>query len=224
MGFYIDLTAISIDQFKRMLKSMDLFPSWKMLEENIDAYFDSIKDQGIINMDGLIFALKTKEKIKQFSEVSSIPENYLTVLNRVAKGYRQKSVMLKDFVWLDQSNIKNLENLGIKDTLKLYDKILTRINRIALSKEAGIDQSDLVTLAKLADLTRIRWVNHTFAWVLLSAGYDTTEKVAEADHLEMHETIKRLNEEKKIYNAHIGINDMKMVIDGANLLDFEIEL
>ena len=78
-------------------------------------------------------------------------------------------------------------------------------------------------LTKLTDLSRIRWVNHTFAYVLLESGYDTTEKVANADYKKLYETIKQLNDDRKIYNAHIGERDMKMIIDFAQQLDFEIE-
>jgi len=38
-----------------------------------------------------------------------------------------------------------------------------------------------------------------------------------------YETIKQLNNERKIYNAHIGVNDMKMIIESAQGLNFEIE-
>ena len=78
-------------------------------------------------------------------------------------------------------------------------------------------------LTKLTDLSRIRWVNHTFAYVLLEAGYDTAEKVANANYQELYERVKQLNEEKEIYNAHIGVRDMKMCIEAAKGLDFEIQ-
>jgi uncharacterized radical SAM superfamily protein len=78
-------------------------------------------------------------------------------------------------------------------------------------------------LAKLTDLSRIRWVNHTFAYVLLETGYDTAEKVANADYQELYKAVKQLNEEREIYNAHIGVRDMKMVVEAAKDLKFEIE-
>ena len=44
MGYYIDLTRISIDEFKDILRSIELIPSWKILVENIDDNFDLIKN------------------------------------------------------------------------------------------------------------------------------------------------------------------------------------
>ncbi|MCG8307034.1 MAG: DUF4332 domain-containing protein [Cytophagales bacterium] len=95
--------------------------------------------------------------------------------------------------------------------------------RSELSNKTGVSKIELMKLTKLTDLSRIRWVNHTFAYVLLEAGYDTAEKVANADPQVLYETVKQLNKEREIYNAHIGVRDMKMCIDAANGLDFEIE-
>ncbi len=58
---------------------------------------------------------------------------------------------------------------------------------------------------------------------MLESGYDSVEKVAKADYKQLYTTIKQLNEERKIYNAHIGERDMKMIIESAQGLDIEIE-
>lgn len=223
MGFYLDLTEIGIDQFKETLKTTNLIPSWKVLEEDIDSNFNAIEKQGINNLEELRLALKTKDKIQEFSKESMIPDNYLTILNRVVNGYKQKPVRFKDFGSIEDNVVGKLANAGIKNTSGLYDKVLTNHDRKRLSEDLDISQTEIVRLAKLTDLTRIRWVNHTFAYVLLLAGYDTAKKVAHADSSELYNTIKDLNEEKKIYNAHIGLNDMKMCIESAKMLDFEIE-
>lgn len=223
MGYYIDLKAISIDQLKEILLTMELIPSWRILEDDIDANFNKIKEYGINNLEELLLALKTKIKVQDFAASTHVPENFLTILNRMVKGYKQKPVKLKDFVWIDDLVIAKLENANIDDTLKLYENPLAKASRKSLAADLGIDQGEISRLAKLADLTRIRWVNHTFAYVLLLAGYDTAQKVAEADFKQMYDRIRQANEEAKIYKAHIGLNDMKMCIDAAKLLDFEME-
>ena len=78
-------------------------------------------------------------------------------------------------------------------------------------------------LTKLTDLSRIRWVNHTFAFVLLEAGYDTVEKVANSDYKELYEKVKKLNEERNLYKGHIGLHDMKLCVEAAQDVSFEIE-
>ncbi len=223
MGYYIDLKSISIDKYKEILKTTELIPSWKVIGENIDKNLNIVKNQYIENLDELLAALKDKDKIQEFSKQSGLPANYLEVLKRVVNGYRQKPNKIKDFTCIPEVVSNELDKLGIRNTLKLYDEILTRQKRAEFSQKTGISKDEMIRLTKLTDLSRIRWVNHTFAYVLLESGYDTAEKVANADYKKMYETVKKLNEERKIYNAHIGERDMKMVIESAQSLDFEIE-
>jgi len=223
MGYYIDLKNITIDKYKEILKSAVLIPSWSVIERDIDKNFDIIKNHKVSNLDELLLALKDKEKIHEFSKQTGLQEDYLVILKRVVNGYRQKPNAIKDFTCITEDTVVKLEKAGIKDTLRLYDNILTDKRREALSNETGISKDEMLKLAKLTDLSRIRWVNHTFAYVLLEAGYDSAEKVANADYQELYYAVKKLNEERKIYNAHIGVRDMKMVVEAAKELKFEIE-
>jgi len=49
MGYYIDLKGISIDKYKVILKTTELIPSWKVLEEDIDKNYNTPQklDKGI---------------------------------------------------------------------------------------------------------------------------------------------------------------------------------
>jgi len=223
MGYYIDLKSISIDKYKEILKSADLIPSRMILKENIDENLNAIKTQNIQNIDELQKILKDKSKLQELSQQFSLPERYLEVLRAELNGYRQKPNRIKDFPCIVENIVRKLEVLGLKNTFKLYGEVLTQKKRNELSNKTGISKDGIMQLTKLTDLSRIRWVNHTFAYVLLESGYDTTEKVANADYKEMYETIKQLNEEREIYNAHIGAHDMKLCVESAKGLDFEIE-
>ena len=83
MGYYIDLKSISIDNYKEILKTTELIPSWKVLEEDIDKNLDIIKKynelkdkikiyETIINglsmqskqIQDIIVAIGVREKIK----------------------------------------------------------------------------------------------------------------------------------------------------------------
>lgn len=222
MGYYINLKNISIDQYKEILKSADLLPSRSILKENLDEYFTIIKGKNIHNVDELLKSLHTKKKLQEFSERNNLSDNYLTILVREVKSYRQKPNSIKDFPNLLDETILKLEQIGVKNTLQLFDKIRTRACRMQLSKQLDINESEVLKLTKLTDLSRIRWVNHTFAFVLLEANYDTTEKVANADYKKLYETIKKLNENRKIYKGHIGLHDMKLCVAAAQDVSLEI--
>ena len=223
MGYYIDLKRISIDQYKEILESADLIPSWMILKENIDKNLDIIKTHNIQNLDELHKKIKNKSKVQEFALQSGLPENYLSVLRRVINGYQPKPNKIKDFPCIAEDIVKKLEVLGFKKTIQLYEEILTTEKRNELSRKTGIGEDEIMKLAKLTDLSRIRWVNHTFAYVLLEAGYDTAKKVANADYNKMYEKIKQLNKEREIYNGNIGAHDMKLCVEAAQGLDFDIE-
>jgi hypothetical protein len=224
MGYYIDLTGISIDEYKEILKSADLLPSQMILKDNIDEIFGRIKMEEIENMEELRKALGSKKKLQGFSEQSGISEDYLKILIRNVNSYRQRPSKIRDFPDVSENTILKLEDLGIKTTLQLYDRILTPQSRYEISSRTGISPSDLLRLAKLTDLCRIRWVSHAFAYVLLEAGYDTAEQVANADYNQLYEQVKKLNEERQIFRGHIGLHDMKLCVEAARELPFEIEV
>ncbi|MCK4662033.1 MAG: DUF4332 domain-containing protein [Bacteroidales bacterium] len=222
MGYYIDLENISIGKYKEILKLADLLPSRMILKDNIDSNFDLIKKQKVQNVDELINRLKNKKKLQDFSRQSGLHNDYLTILIREIKSYKQNPNKIKDFPSIANDTFLKLENIGIKNTLQLFNEVLTSKSRKEISKQTGIDENEILKLAKLTDLSRIRWVNHTFAYVLLEAKYDTVEKVANADYKELYETVKQLNEERKLYKGHIGLHDMKLCVDAAKDVSLEI--
>jgi hypothetical protein len=224
MGYYIDLSGISIDQYKSTLETADLLPSQMILKDNIGEIFGRIKMQEIESVEELRKALGSKKKLQGFSQQSGISEDYLRILIRNVNSYRQKPSNIKDFPDVSDDTLLKLKGSGIKNTLQLYDKILTPQSRHELSSQTGIGESDLVRLAKLADLCRIRWVSHTFAYVLLEAGYDTAEQVANADYNQLYGQVRKLNEERAIFRGHIGLHDMKLCVEAARELPFEIEV
>ena len=222
MGYYIDLENISIDNYKEILKSADLLPSRMILKSNIDHNFDLVKKQNIRNIDELMKMSKNKKKLQDFSKQSGLNEDYLTILIREIKSYRQIPNKIKDFPSIADDMILKFENIGIKNTLQLFNKVLTCNSRLEISKQTGIDENEVLKITKLTDLSRIRWVNHTFAYVLFEAKYDTVEKVANADYKELYETVKQLNGERKLYKGHIGLHDMKLCVEAAKDVSLEI--
>ncbi|MCK5016629.1 MAG: DUF4332 domain-containing protein [Candidatus Peribacteraceae bacterium] len=223
MSYYIDLSKITIDQYKKILKQTDLLPSWKILGENIDENLNIIIKHNINNMFDLQTALKNKKRVQEFSAQSGLSEKYLTVLRRVVNGYQPKPNNFKDFPDISEDILIRLDAIGIKNTLQLYEEIITPECRDEFSKKTGIEINDVLRITQFTDLSRIRWVNHTFAYVLMEAGFVTAEIIAKTEPKDLYFEVKNLNEKRKIYKANIGVNDMKLVIESAKGLDIEIE-
>ncbi len=223
MGYYINLENISIDEYKEILKGADLLPSRMILKNDIDEKFAALKGLHIENVEVLRKALSNKSKLQAISKQTGIAEDYLKILIREVRSYRQKPNRIQDFPGVSKHVIRELDKLGMHNTFELFDYVLTPESRSAISKQTGISESEIHRLAQLTDLSRIRWVNHTFAYVLLEAGFDSSEKVAGADYKDLYERVIRLNEEREIYKGHIGLHDMKLCVEAAKdvSLDFE---
>ena len=212
MGFYIDLEGMKLSEFKDRLLSTELLPSRKILKDDIEQNFALLEDHGFLTPFQLMKALNNKKKIAAFADSSKIDLKYLSVLVREIKSLRQSPVMLRDFPDTPIDMITKLENIGVKNALQLFELTLTRESRRLLADQLEIDRHDLLRLVKLMDLSRIKYVGHTFAYVLYAVGYDTAHKVATADAVELYETIKEFDQEHQLYKGNIGAKDMNVAV------------
>ena len=222
MSYYIDLKSISLDQYKSKLKSDDLIPSRMILKERIDERFNYLKNIGITNVHELQQMLKNKDKKAELSETDCFSEDYLTILLREINSIHPKPNKIGDFLEISPDAVSKLEEAGIKDTLKLYVEIKTPDKRKKLSMATGIDDGEILKLTKLTDLSRVKWVGATFARVLFNTGFDTVEKLSEANYEDLYNKIIQLNKEKNLYKGNIGLNDMKLCVNAAKEVPLEI--
>ena len=224
MGYYINLASISIDSFKNKLEAAYLPPSRMMLKENTKERFNYFKSIGIGNVDELLQLLKKKDKLTELSKVSCFSENYLKILLRELNSIQPKPVMINEFPGVSSGTIEKLEKAGIKNTVKLFENVITDTSRKELAGTTGVDQEEIIILTKLSDLSRIKWVGATFARMLFDLGYDSAEKVSKANSEELHKKINQFNKEKNIFKGQIGLNDIKIVVGTAKELPKDIVL
>jgi hypothetical protein len=215
MAYYRDLDAISLAKYQAILEGADLLPSRRVLQEDTAARFAVLKAQGLATVGELQKALKTKTKLQAFARESGLDEGYLAVLRREINSLQPKPNKLADFPGVPAEVVKALADLGIKNTVQLYDRVRTPADRAALAAEAGVDEGAILRLAKLTDLSRIRWVNHTFAYILLELGCESAAEVARADPEQLHADVKRLNAERGFFKGQIGLHDMVLTVNAA---------
>lgn len=223
MGYYADLASISIDSYKTKLESAYLPPSRMILKERLDERFDHFKQIGINNVHELKQALKKKALFAEFSKIDCLSNDYLKILLRELNSIHPKPNKIKEFAGISSDTANQLEELGIKNTLTLFDKVRTAKSRKELAESAGISDSEVLELTKLTDLSRIKWVGVTFARMLYDIGIDTVEKASRADYIDLHKRINQINQEKNIYKGQIGLNDIKIFINAAKEVPLEIE-
>ena len=223
MGYYIDLGKITIEDYQKKLKSCYLPPGRMILKENSDQRFGLFKQIGIKNIKELIQLLKKKDKFDELSKVNCLSGVYLTILLRELNSTLPKPNKIADFIWISKNTIDKLTKTGITNTEKLYDKVLTNIDRQKLAGSTGIDDTEILELTKLTDLSRIKWVGVTYAKMLYDLGSDTVGKVSKADPIDLHARINQRIKEHHIFKGRIGINDVKILVETANELNLEIE-
>lgn len=194
-----------------------------MLKERLDERFGQFKSMGIRNVKELLLLLKRKETLTELSAVECLAGDYLIILLRELNSMLPKPNSIADFTGIAPDTVDRLARVGIKNTEKLYYRGLTHAQRKALSDTTGISIGEILELAKLSDLSRIKWVGVTFARMLYDLGVDTVEKAIKADPIELHARVNQLNREKNIYKGTIGLNDIRIFVEMAKELPLEIE-
>jgi hypothetical protein len=167
--------------------------------------------------------LKNKQKRAALSQTGCLFEKYLTILLRELKSMLPKPPKLKDFKGIPPETIEKLELLSLGNMEQIYSRVISEKDRCDLSNTTGITIPDIVRLAHLADLTRIKWVGTTFAEILIELGIDSVQKVAEQDPTELHSKVNGFIQEHQIYKGKIGINDIHILIQAAGELSIDLE-
>jgi hypothetical protein len=221
--YYADLGKISLSDFKAELESGELLPSRKMLGEDIDNRFKCMRNHGMKNLDDLLAVLKTTDKIKKFSRETGLPEEYLTILRREIMSSQPKPVNLRDFPGISKVTVGKLEKQNIKNTKQLYQYIKTDVARRNLQNDLNIPHNEVLELAKLTDVVRIKWVGANFARLLVDSCCDTVEKVSKADYKELYDAVVCINDEKKYFRGKFGLHDMKLAVIAAKKVPNTIE-
>ncbi|MDD2286224.1 MAG: DUF4332 domain-containing protein, partial [Paludibacter sp.] len=163
MGYYIDLSSVSLEEYREKLRSSYVLPSRQILKEKLDERFNYFSSIGIKNLQDLLQLLKDKKEVIELSKLVYFSLEYLVNLYRELNSFFPKPIKIKNIQIVPNEVVSSLEKAGIKDTIALFDKVKTPASRKSFAFETGISDSDLLKLTKLTDLSRIRWVGVTFA-------------------------------------------------------------
>lgn len=202
MAYNLDLSKLSIDEYKQLLKHQNLLPARKILLDNIDINFELMAKQNIKNIEQLKKQLATPQKILSFAALTGIAQDYLIILRREIGSLDTKSVAIDSFPDMDGALISELKNKGIKNSKHYYE------SKNFISNE----------LFRLCDLVRINGVGAVAAKAFYEAGYRSVLDVACADAADMLKKVTEVNNEKNYYKARLGVKDMQFCIDYALLL------
>jgi hypothetical protein len=221
--YHIDLERFSLERFRQTLETGQVLPGRKMLKEKIPERFAVLESMGIQNLKELTEALKTKARVERFAQESGLPTDYLVVLRREANSHVPKPVNLGDFPGVDPEHIKKLAAVGIKHSKHLFERAMSRGDRAALSGQVDVPSGDLLELVKLSDLARVSGVGPVFARIMLDAGIDSLEKLANSSADATFERFVAVNKEKQYTGARFTVKDVQYCIRMANELPKVVE-
>jgi hypothetical protein len=194
-----------------------------ILKDKLEERFNYFKSIGIKNILELQKMLKKKEKLAELSGEDFFSDDYLVVLLREINSIQPKPNKISEFIGISPETVSKLEKIRIKDTVGLFNNVLTLKSRKELAAKTNISDAEILELTKLTDLSRIKWVGATFARMLFDVGIDTAEKASKADYVELHKKINQINKEKNFYKGQIGLHDIKLFVDAANEVSLEID-
>jgi hypothetical protein len=221
MGYYIDFEKISIETYKNLLLTKYLIPSQRVLLEDIEENFEKVNKNDIVSMNDLLVALKSKKKAMGFAKKADISIDYIIVLRREISGRKPSVRKIVDYPTIDIEVKGKLVACGLNSSKDVYDFFVEKGLResaaiLSISEEAAVH------IARLMDVTRLRYVSPIFSTVMVLSGYDTVEKISKADAGAFYNAIRKLNKEKGIYKGNIGLNDIKFLIEDTELVDKDL--
>ena len=208
--YHMDLAEFSLGQFRQMLADGYLLPSEKILGEDIAERFATLQDMGMVNLEDLSSALKTKKKLTEFSQTSGLSHDYLTILRRRVGTYTPQPKPLIKLSGIASDVIERLAVLGIKHTRHLFPQVITKSDREALSGKAGVSIVVILELTKLTDLVRAPYVGPVYARIFYEAGFDTLTKLTESQPADLIARIHKVNEELRLTKAILPTSEAEM--------------
>ena len=78
-----------------------------------------------------------------------------------------------------------------------------------------MDRSFLETLYCLVNLTRVQWISPLAARMMVSAGYDSPQKIANAEAEALCDAVMAINREHKFFQGNISLRDIKRLVHAA---------
>ena len=208
LSYMPDLSEISLDEFKKELKTGRLLPSRKPLLDDIDTKFSILKKVGINNAENLRDVLKSSSKLKKLVKETDISENYFKLLKREVNNLLPTPVKFEDIPNISEKVVKKLNSLKIADAENLFSYVKDSDSRKNFEKESGLSKEEVLWLTKIVDISRIKWVGPKLARLIVDTKYDTVEKLAKAKPTDVLNALNEAKKKHKAYDGPLGINDI----------------
>lgn len=111
-----------------------------------------------------------------------------------------------------------LAQAGITNTRQLLDRCGGAKGRREVAARTGLDESQLLKWANMADLMRISGIGKQFAELLEAAGVDTVKELRNRNGVNLTTKMKEVNAAKKLTRGTPSMRQVSAWIDQAKTL------
>ena len=202
MDYCLNLSRISLADYRDLLKQQNLLPGRRLLLDDIDAHFAALAAQNLATLAELRQRLSNPQKLASLALAAGISEDYLTILKRESGSLEQKPILLSAFPGIEPHVVAQWNAKGYTNSREVFER----------------GASEPSEMFSLCDLARINGVGAVAARAFFEAGFASVEAVANANPADMLQRVARVNAEKQYYKANLGEKDMQFCIDFARLL------
>lgn len=199
------------------------------LVDNIATNFRTLANLQIETYLDLVRQVETREKCETFLHRTNFSfDELIDTLNYLFRWVLPFKLYLRELIDVDNDTHKAyleiLKQHNLRSNLDILQRCRTRMGRTKLSKATGITETFILALVHRADVSRLAYVRGKTVKHLWGGGYDTLDKIANAD-------VEKMEADMDAYYKTIGkrFADFKSVIPlpwmigGAKILPRVVE-
>jgi uncharacterized protein YerC len=220
--YSVDLSKITVKDFVKLLKSIDLLPGRRILLSGLDDITLLFEKDGIKKLSEIQKLLKNKATYEEVSKKYKTTKEYLTVLNREVNSYINKPIKLDEIPIISKQTVLKLNKNGISTTKDLYDAYISIENRKQIIEQIDITKKEFEEIIGIVDLLRVNGIGPVYAIVLNKIGIKSVKMYLETDSNIILEKFQKENKGNKYTKTDLGIKDVEYCKRFCKYLDQEI--
>ena len=195
--YSVDLSKITVKEFIRLLKSIDLLPGRRILLNGLDDIAQLFEENGVKRLSEIQKLLKNKATYEEISKKYNTTKEYLTILNREVNSYINKPIKLDEIQIIPKQTILRLNKIGISTTKDVYDAYISIDKRKTIIEQIEITKKELEEIIGIVDLLRVNGIGPVYAIVLNKIGIKSVKMYLETESNTILEKFQKENKGNK---------------------------
>lgn len=126
---------------------------------------------------------------------------------------------VSDIEGIGPANEAKLDKAGIKTVNGLLKMCCDKKGRKSVAEASGVDESQLLKWANIADLYRIKGVGSEYSELLEAAGVDTVKELRNRNAENLHAKMAEVNTAKKLVRQLPALSRVQDFVEQAKGLD-----